>query len=344
MHNPVISVGEDLNRELGYTVFTLSGIEGVVDRISYSIIRHGYDLNYLGEADWQAAFSWLEPEEAWYENNTLKFIVPPAVTWQLESQGYVLRLKLAPNIGEISFDFFWPEVLSTESTSQSSSAQRLSGTRVKPLKSYEEISSVPNSEMFTPIPETISEPNDEEATKQECSAGSPEVRKHSKSSSPALLIFLLVAVIALLGGVYWFFLRPNDVDEFLTVQNKQSAGDLSPKTRDEMSETKMSQKLSSEPIKTEVKEQSIARGAINNNGVKKQESRSEITEVTRLVVAPEKKKPLEEDVNIENQLRSDMQTKETLQDILSQGSTRETTQQTEKFKSIEPALRRKVGE
>lgn len=133
MQQPRIFVGEDLNREPGYTIFTLEGISGVVDRISYSVVRHGYDFNYLGEKEWQAAFSWLEPEDAWYENGTLKFIVPPDVTWQLEPQGYVLRLNLTPTIGDVSFDFFWPDVLPAESTGQPSNAQRLSGTRVKPV-------------------------------------------------------------------------------------------------------------------------------------------------------------------------------------------------------------------
>ena len=317
MQNPIISVSEDLNRELGYTVFTLSGIEGVVDRISYSVIRHGYDQKYLGETDWQAAFSWLEPEDAWYENNTLKFIVPPDVTWQLESQGYVLRLNLAPTIGDVSFDLFWPEVLPAESTSQPSNAQRLSGTRVKPLESGEAIRNDDNTEVVNPVLGADSDTGDEGGTKEELveQPTTPELREPSKGANPAPVIFLIVAIIVLLGGVYWFYLRQSTLDE-QPAHPAEIAGDSSSKTKVATDQTR----------------------------VKTEEPSTEITKVSKLVVEPDEKIQPEEKVSLEDKLRAEMQTETILQNFLEKESTRETTQQTEVFESIEPALRRQVGE
>ena len=346
MQQPRISLGEDLNREPGYTIFTIEGLSGVVDRISYSVVRHGYDLNYLGDKAWQAAFSWLEPEDAWYENGTLKFIVPPDVTWQLDPQGYVLRLNLTPNIGDVSFDFFWPEVLPAESTGQPANAQRLSGTRVKPVaadmagqaSAMEAIAPRPEKETpvvparsdtqaapmakATPADGQESAPAEEEATtpsRRTAARLEPNtLDEPSKGPKPVLIILAMIAIFALLAGLCLFFLNSGSPD-------------------------KKADRLSDRPANSEASGSTTDMGPdrASPSSAEAGPARMEIKEVAKPAALPET--TAADEPNPDGK-RQNNQTENMLQNVLQQEKVGETSRKADDPDSIEPALRRQVGE
>lgn len=215
--NPTLRVSEDLNRDSGYSVFTVSGMDGEIERLSYAIVRHGYDHNHLGEQGWQAAFVWIEPEEAWYASGQLKFIVPPALTWQMDPQGYRLKLGPYPPARELSIDFFWPDVLPAEAPTPPDPDHQLSGTRVKPAQAPAAL--IQPATAFEPPPEpepvaaSVTAPPSpppaaptappEPTAVEAPSPRDPPAGRYRASGLRALIPFILVTLAAL-ALAYWF--------------------------------------------------------------------------------------------------------------------------------------------
>lgn len=201
--NPTLSVSEDLNRDPGYTVITIAGLDATVERLSFSIMRHGYDVNYIGQSGWQAAFEWLEPEDAWYENGQLKFVIPPDITWQMDPQGYVFKMNIAPSGGELEIDFFWPDVLPAEAASLPDVVNRLSGTKVKPATHTSVVKDTTVSELVETTP--VSWPVNKAVTQASSSRLNDPVNAPEKKPSmrPVTMIGMIIALVVIAGVAYW---------------------------------------------------------------------------------------------------------------------------------------------
>lgn len=337
--NPTISVSEDLNREPGYTVYTVSGVEGNIERLSYSVIRHGYDYNYLGESEWQAAFAWLEPEDAWYESGQLKFVVPPEVTWQMDPQGYVLKLDLYPSIGELSIDFFWPDVLPGEPATTPSVEHRLAGTRVKPA------TKAPPTEpdkSVTPEPEPLAEP----APKPEPAQPPPEsqavlepapviAQNSKKGLGMGTVVSIVIVLLVALATVYWFMLRPDDKTAM-----EQTVQPSAPTSNGAAERAK--QESTPEPV---VEPETIVQPPtpVVTEAQVIQEKRGSNTRMAEPAVVQAKNTPVQDSSSTPG--ASDTDTRGTLTEILGTRTTEQPSRTKDDiFNSIEPALREEVGE
>jgi len=204
--NATLKVCEDLDREPGYSIVTVSGLTGNVERLSFSISRHGYDVNYMGQEGWQAALEWLEPEDAWYENGKLGFVIPPEITWQMDPQGYLFKLRVLPNNDEIDIEFFWPDVLPAEAGGLSDDGNRLLGTKVRPV--------VDSQSVLESKPESVTQVDTPDSEPTPVAAGDKapvpdrievfDTASHKSSGANSSLIIggvLLVLILASIG--YW---------------------------------------------------------------------------------------------------------------------------------------------
>ena len=326
MMNLELSVSEDLNREPGYTIFTVSGVEENIERISFSIVRQGYDYNYLGEKSWQAASVLLEPEDAWYEDGRLKFILPPDMTWLMDPQGYNLKLMLYPRATERSINFFWPDILPAEAAVPPNDQNRLSGKAVKP-----DAEPPPVAPQVTELSEIVEKVESEPPqvllkTEVESDENLPAEKNNKKGKTEAVVLVILILLI--LGGLVWLLLKPG-----------------SDSVQDE----------ANEPIKTSIQEQGQADTQAMDQGSSKNkpsntkqpgflEKRRTGPKVNQPELLLERKKPVKVLAPNESGVERD-ETLDSLTDYLSREAP-ETDSQTESdlFKSIEPALREKVGE
>ncbi len=338
--NPTISVSEDLNREPGYTVYTVSGVEGTIERLSYSVIRHGYDYNYLGEREWQAAFSWLEPEDAWYESGQLKFVVPPEVTWQMDPQGYVLKLDLYPSIGELSIDFFWPDVLPAEAATTPSIDHRLAGTRVKPATktplTEEEQTVIPEPEPEpepepVPAPEPAQPPPESQAVLEPA----PVVAQNSKKGlGMGTVVSIVIVFLVAFATVYWFMLRPDKTAMEQTVQpSAPTSNGVAERAKQEpTTEPVVDPEALVQPPNPVVTEAQVI-----------QEKRGSDTRIAEPAVVQTKDTPVQDSASVPG--ANDTDTRGTLTEILGTRTTKQPSRAKDDiFNSIEPALREEVGE
>lgn len=329
--SPELSVSEDLNREAGYTVFTVSRIEVNIARISFSIVRQGYDYNYLGERSWQAAQVWLEPEDAWYENGLLKFIIPPDLSWLMDTQGYNLKLKLYPSGTELSIDFFWPDVLPAEAAVPPNDQNRLSGKAVKPDSEPPPMAS-PVFETAEPLetvePVPLQAPLNTIAESEE----SVPAGKNNKNVKNGVIILIILALL-ILGGLVWLLLKPGS-------DSVQDA--------------------TNQPMETNIQEQGQADSQVMDQGSSENkpskakppnakqpellEKRRSDPKENQPQVLLERKKP-NKLLDPKKSSNTQDETLDSLTDYLSR-EVPETDSQIESdlFKSIEPALREKVGE
>ena len=88
-----VRVSEDPARPLGHAIVTLEGLPRTLETFEFALSRHGFAANHLGSEGWQGAECWLQPEEAWYSDAALKFVVHPDLAFQLENMPYRLAVR-----------------------------------------------------------------------------------------------------------------------------------------------------------------------------------------------------------------------------------------------------------
>lgn len=127
-----VRVSEDPARPLGHAIVTLGGLPRTLETFEFALSRHGFGTNHLGSEGWQGAECWLQPEEAWFDGEWLKFVIHPDLVFQLENMPYQLMVRGQGLPGTIAATFVWPLQLELEEGSASGERKVVGGTRVNP--------------------------------------------------------------------------------------------------------------------------------------------------------------------------------------------------------------------
>ena len=127
-----VHVSEDPARPLGHAIVTLGGLPRGLETFEFALSRHGFATNHLGLDGWQGAECWLQPEEAWFSGDVLKFVVHPDLVFQLENMPYQLTVRGQGLTGTAAATFVWPLQLELEEGTASSERKVIGGTRVHP--------------------------------------------------------------------------------------------------------------------------------------------------------------------------------------------------------------------
>lgn len=127
-----VRVSEDPARPLGHAIVTLGGLPRTLETFEFALSRHGFGTNHLGTEGWQGAESWLQPEEAWFSGDLLKFVIHPDLVFQLENMPYQLMVRGQGLPGTAAATFVWPLQLELEEGSASGERKVVGGTRVNP--------------------------------------------------------------------------------------------------------------------------------------------------------------------------------------------------------------------
>jgi hypothetical protein len=127
-----VRVSEDPARPLGHAIVTLGGLPRTLETFEFALSRHGFAANHLGPDGWQGAECWLQPEEAWYSGDALKFVVHPDLAFQLENMPYKLAVRGQGLAETAAVTFVWPLELEIETGAASGERRVVGGTRVDP--------------------------------------------------------------------------------------------------------------------------------------------------------------------------------------------------------------------
>ncbi|MBK8183602.1 MAG: hypothetical protein IPK63_12255 [Candidatus Competibacteraceae bacterium] len=127
-----VRVSEDPARPLGHAIVTLGGLPPGLETFEFALSRHGFGANHLGSDGWQGAECWLQPEEAWFSGELLKFVIHPDLVFQLENMPYQLTVRGQGLTATAAVTFVWPLQLELEEGSASGERKVVSGTRVNP--------------------------------------------------------------------------------------------------------------------------------------------------------------------------------------------------------------------
>lgn len=127
-----VRVSEDPARPLGHAIVTLEGLPRTLETFEFALSRHGFAANHLGSEGWQGAECWLQPEEAWYSDAALKFVVHPDLAFQLENMPYRLAVRGQGLDESAAVTFVWPLELDIEEGSAGGERRVVGGTRVDP--------------------------------------------------------------------------------------------------------------------------------------------------------------------------------------------------------------------
>lgn len=125
-----VRVSEDPARPLGHAIITLGGLPRELETFEFALSRHGFANNHLGMEGWQGAECWLQPEEAWFSGELLKFVIHPDLVFQLENMPYRLTVRGQGLAGTASTTFVWPLQLELEEGTDLSQRKVVGGTRV----------------------------------------------------------------------------------------------------------------------------------------------------------------------------------------------------------------------
>ena len=125
-----VRVSEDPARPLGHAIVTLHGLPRSLETFEFALSRHGFAANHLAPEGWQGAECWLQPEEAWYSGDALKFMVHPDLAFQLENMPYTLAVRGQGLTDATTVTFVWPLELELEEGSASGERRVVGGTRV----------------------------------------------------------------------------------------------------------------------------------------------------------------------------------------------------------------------
>jgi len=127
-----VRVSEDPARPLGHAIVTLDGLPRGLETFEFALSRHGFAANHLGPDGWQGAECWLQPEEAWFSGESLKFVVHPDLVFQLENMPYQLAMRGQGLPETATVTFVWPLQLELEEGTASGERKVVGGTRVHP--------------------------------------------------------------------------------------------------------------------------------------------------------------------------------------------------------------------
>jgi hypothetical protein len=127
-----VRVSEDPARPLGHAIVTLGGLPRTLETFEFALSRHGFGTNHLGSEGWQGAECWLQPEEAWFSGELLKFVIHPDLVFQLENMPYQLMVRGQGLPGTAAATFVWPLQLELEEGSASGERKVVGGTRINP--------------------------------------------------------------------------------------------------------------------------------------------------------------------------------------------------------------------
>ncbi|MFZ1861592.1 MAG: hypothetical protein WAV81_13160, partial [Candidatus Competibacter sp.] len=147
-----VRVSEDPTRPLGHAIVTLNGLPRGLETFEFALSRHGYGTNHLGSEGWQGAECWLQPEEAWYSGEALKFAISPDLVFQLENMPYQLAVRGQGLAETAAVTFVWPLQLELEEDSASAERKVVGGTRVNPAPAPRPIPPAPQPPPL-PMPE-----------------------------------------------------------------------------------------------------------------------------------------------------------------------------------------------
>ena len=125
-----VRVSEDPSRPLGHAIVTLEGLPRSLETFEFALSRHGFAANHLGADGWQGAECWLQPEEAWYSGDALKFVLDPDRVFQLENMPYRLAVRGQGLPETVVVTFVWPLELAIEDGTTSGERRPVGGTRV----------------------------------------------------------------------------------------------------------------------------------------------------------------------------------------------------------------------
>ena len=125
-----VRVSEDPGRPLGHAIVTLQGLPRSLETFEFALSRHGFAANHLGADGWQGAECWLQPEEAWYSGDALKFVLDPDRVFQLENMPYRLAVRGQGLPETVVVTFVWPLELAIEDGTTSGERRPVGGTRV----------------------------------------------------------------------------------------------------------------------------------------------------------------------------------------------------------------------
>lgn len=127
-----VRVSEDPARPLGHAIVTLGGLPRGLETFEFALSRHGFAANHLGPDGWQGAECWLQPEEAWFSGELLKFVIHPDLVFQLENMPYQLAVRGQGLTGTATSTFVWPLQLELEEGGAGGERKVVGGTRVNP--------------------------------------------------------------------------------------------------------------------------------------------------------------------------------------------------------------------
>ena len=131
MSTLAVRVSEDPHRPLGHAIVTIDGLPHTLETFVFALNRHGFTANHLGPDGWQGAECWLQPEEAWYDGDSLKFVINPDLVFQLENMPYQMAVRGQGLDGTAAVTFVWPlELAIEEDTTTTTRRLVVSGARV----------------------------------------------------------------------------------------------------------------------------------------------------------------------------------------------------------------------
>ncbi len=151
-----VRVSEDPGRPLGHAIVTLQGLPRSLETFEFALSRHGFAANHLGADGWQGAECWLQPEEAWYSGDALKFVLDPDRVFQLENMPYRLAVRGQGLPETAVVTFVWPLELAIEEGTTSGERRPVGGTRVTTGPKAAPIEQVPAAPVSPPMPELAS--------------------------------------------------------------------------------------------------------------------------------------------------------------------------------------------
>ncbi|MCB1778924.1 MAG: hypothetical protein KDJ34_02305 [Candidatus Competibacteraceae bacterium] len=126
-----VRVSEDPHRPLGHAIVTIDGLPHTLETFVFALNRHGFTANHLGADGWQGAECWLQPKEAWYDGDSLKFVIDSDLAFQLENMPYQMAIRGQGLSGTASVTFIWPlELAIEEDTATTTRRVVVSGARV----------------------------------------------------------------------------------------------------------------------------------------------------------------------------------------------------------------------
>lgn len=161
---PGVRISEDIRRQQGQAIVSVAALPAKPATLEFALHRYDCFANHLGPRGWQGTECWLAPEEAWYRDDELQFVLRADWVEHLENTTYRLTLRGRGLDEPVAIIFRWPPELAVE-TDSAAPRRALGGAQVR---TETETGRKPEAEV-----EPGQEPSAEPASAEASSAATP---------------------------------------------------------------------------------------------------------------------------------------------------------------------------